>query len=170
MLRAPGARAPGALCVSAVVSQIPRLFLWLDALHPIRRQCTPSDRVYRPVTGAAARNGCSAPRTVVSAGLLCAPVGGGPPASRPRRELRSARRLEARPSPAAAHGHRSLAPRPSGSSGALRTGGRGGFALHDAFWRRVVGVSEARVVQFPRLATARPRLEAVWRPNRRPLW
>ena len=28
---------------------------------------------------------------------LCVPVGGGPPASRPRRELRSARRLEARP-------------------------------------------------------------------------
>jgi len=31
------------------------------------------------------------------AGLLCVPVGGGPPASRPRCELRSARRLEARP-------------------------------------------------------------------------
>ena len=30
------------------------------------------------------------------AGLLGVPVGGGPPASRPRRELRSARRLEAR--------------------------------------------------------------------------
>ena len=43
------------------------------------------------------------------AGLLCAPVGGGPPARRPRRELRSARRLEARPGPATAHGHRSLA-------------------------------------------------------------
>ena len=58
---------------------------------------------------------------------LCVPVGGGlpaccllprqisgrrvacPPARRPRRELRSARRLEARPGPAAAHGHRSLA-------------------------------------------------------------
>ena len=25
----------------------------------------------------------------------------------------------------------------------------GGFALHEALWRRVVGVSEARVVQFP---------------------
>ena len=36
---------------------------------------------------------------------LCVPVGGGPPASRPRRELRSARRLEARPGPAAAHRH-----------------------------------------------------------------
>ena len=34
------------------------------------------------------------------AGLLCVPVGGGPPARRPRRELRSARRLEARPGPA----------------------------------------------------------------------
>ena len=40
---------------------------------------------------------------------LCVPVGGGPPASRPRRELRSARRLEARPGPATAHGNRSLA-------------------------------------------------------------
>ena len=43
------------------------------------------------------------------AGLLSVPVGGGPPASRPRRELRSARRLEARPGPATAHGHGSLA-------------------------------------------------------------
>ena len=47
------------------------------------------------------------------AGLLGVPVGGGPPASRPRRELRSARRLEARPGPATAHGHRSQAPRPA---------------------------------------------------------
>ena len=60
--------------------------------------------------------GCVAPTGVsgagglgCGAGLLCVPVGGGPPASRPRRELRSARRLEARPGPAAAHGHRSLA-------------------------------------------------------------
>ena len=37
--------------------------------------------------------------------LLCVPVGGGPPASRPRCELRSARRLEARPGPATAHRH-----------------------------------------------------------------
>ena len=40
---------------------------------------------------------------------LRVPVGGGPPASRPRRELRSARRLVVRPGPAAAHGHRSPA-------------------------------------------------------------
>ena len=46
---------------------------------------------------------------VLWAGLLGVPVGGGPPARRPRCELRSARRLEARPGPAAAHGHRSQA-------------------------------------------------------------
>ena len=57
------------------------------------------------------------------AGLLCVPVGGGPPASRPRCELRSARRLEARPGPATTHGHRSLAHR--SLRGALHTGGAG---------------------------------------------
>ena len=41
---------------------------------------------------------------------LCVPVGGGPPASRPRRELRSARRLEDRPGPVAAHRHRASKP------------------------------------------------------------
>ena len=50
------------------------------------------------------------------AGLLGAPVGGGPPASRPRREGRSARRLVVRPGPATTHGHRSQALRPSGAS------------------------------------------------------
>ena len=45
----------------------------------------------------------------IAAGLLGVPVGGGPPARRPRRELRSARRLVVRPGPATAHGHRSLA-------------------------------------------------------------
>ena len=49
----------------------------------------------------------------VGIGLLGVPVGGGPPARRPRCELRSARRLEARPGPAAAHGHRSHAPQAS---------------------------------------------------------
>ena len=43
------------------------------------------------------------------AGLLGVPMGGGPPVSRPRRELRLARRLEARPGPAATHGRRSQA-------------------------------------------------------------
>ena len=37
---------------------------------------------------------------------LRVPVGGGPPASRPRRELRSARRLVVRPGPATTHRHR----------------------------------------------------------------
>ena len=49
----------------------------------------------------------------VGIGLLGVPVGGGPPARRPRCELRSARRLEARPGPAAAHGHRSQVPQAS---------------------------------------------------------
>ena len=50
---------------------------------------------------------CSGCRAICSAGRpLCVPVGGGPPASRPRHELRSARRLEAWPGPAAAHRHR----------------------------------------------------------------
>ena len=61
---------------------------------------TPSD--LRPPRGAP-----------VGIGLLGVPVGGGPPARRPRCELRSARRLEARPGPAAAHGHRSHAPQAS---------------------------------------------------------
>ena len=34
------------------------------ALHPIRRHYTPSVRVQRPTTGAALRNGCSAPQRV----------------------------------------------------------------------------------------------------------
>ena len=51
---------------------------------------------------------------------LCVPVGGGPPASRPRCELRSAPRLEARPGPATAHRHRG---RSLQTSGALHTGG-----------------------------------------------
>ena len=47
------------------------------------------------------------------AGPLCVPVGGGPPARCPRRELRSARRFEARPGPATAHRHRGQAPQAS---------------------------------------------------------
>ena len=39
---------------------VPRLFLYVGALHPIRRQCTSSVRVHRHVTGAPPRNGCSA--------------------------------------------------------------------------------------------------------------
>ena len=47
---------------------VPRLFLFVGALHPIRRQCTSSVRVHRHVTGAPPRNGCSAPVLVVVAG------------------------------------------------------------------------------------------------------
>ena len=40
---------------------VPRLFLYVGALHPIRRQCTSSVRVQRHITGAPPHNGCSAP-------------------------------------------------------------------------------------------------------------
>ena len=53
---------------------------------------------------------------------LCVPVGGGPPASRPRRELRSARRLEARPGPATAHRHRGSSLQRPHTGGAWRAG------------------------------------------------
>ena len=54
--------APGLVVAgSGWVLSVPRLFLCVGALHPIRRQCTSSVRVHRHVTGAAPRNGCSAP-------------------------------------------------------------------------------------------------------------
>ena len=43
---------------------VPRLFLFLGAVHPIRRQCTSSIRVHRHVTGAPPHNGCAAPYRV----------------------------------------------------------------------------------------------------------
>ena len=43
---------------------VPRLFLCVGALHPIRRQCTSSVRVHRHVTGAPPHIGCSAPDRV----------------------------------------------------------------------------------------------------------
>ena len=48
---------------------VPRLFLFVGALHPIRRQCTSSVRVQRHVTGAPPRNGCSAPVLVAVVGV-----------------------------------------------------------------------------------------------------
>ena len=57
---------------------VPRLFLCVGALHPIRRQSTSSVRVHRHITGAASRNGCSAPvlvavvATVGVVGIFCA--------------------------------------------------------------------------------------------------
>ena len=43
---------------------VPRLFLCVGALHPIRRQCTSSVRVQRPISGAPPHIGCSAPYRV----------------------------------------------------------------------------------------------------------
>ena len=48
---------------------VPRLFLCVGALHPIRRQCTSSVRVQCHVTGAPPRNGCSAPVLVAVVGV-----------------------------------------------------------------------------------------------------
>ena len=36
-----------------------------------------------------------------------------------------------------------------GPSDVLRADGGGGFALHEAIWGRVIGVSDPHVVQFP---------------------
>ena len=57
--------APGLVVAgSRWVLSVPRLFLCVGALHPIRRQCTSSVRVHRHVTGAAPLIGCSAPYRV----------------------------------------------------------------------------------------------------------
>ena len=52
--------APGVVVGSRWVLSVPRLFLCVGALHPIRRHYTPSVRVRRHVTGALPRDGCSA--------------------------------------------------------------------------------------------------------------
>ena len=53
--------APGLVVAgSRWVLSVPRLFLCVGALHPIRRHYTPSVRVRRHVTGALPRDGCSA--------------------------------------------------------------------------------------------------------------
>ena len=91
----------------------------------------------------------------VWAGLLDVPVGGGPP-SRLRRELRSARRLEARPGPATAHGHRSQAQQPfMGFGPPSNLVVEGSFALHQVPNWRVISVSHPHVVQFPQSDWAR---------------
>jgi len=54
--------APGLVVAgSGWVLSVPRLFLCVGALHPIRRHYTPSVRVHRHITGAPPHNGCSAP-------------------------------------------------------------------------------------------------------------
>ena len=88
---------------------------------------------------------------------LYVPVGGGPPASRPRRELRSARRLEARPGPAAAHRHCGRSLRRPHTGGAWRAG----------VWTGVSSRSTAR----PAAAHGHrsQALRILWRPPHRPL-
>ena len=49
--------------LGSVGANCPRLGLLWEAVHPICRHCTSSDRVYRDVTGASRRNGCSASRS-----------------------------------------------------------------------------------------------------------
>ena len=56
-----------------------------------------------------------------------------------------------------------------GPCSALDTGSGGGFAALGAGCRRVAGVSDPRVVQFPRLVAARSRLEGVWPPQCSPI-
>ena len=51
---------------------VPRLFLFVGALHPIRRQCTSSVRVHRHVTGAVPLIRCSAPVLVAVVGVFWA--------------------------------------------------------------------------------------------------
>ena len=53
--------------LGSVGTNWPRLGLLWEAVHPIRRQYTPSDRVYRDVTGV----------TLRGLGLLGVGVGGG---------------------------------------------------------------------------------------------
>ena len=74
-------------------------------LHARARWCGACCCVARDTAGVP-----GAARGVLWAGLLGVPVGGCPPARRQRRELRSARRLEARPGPATVHRHCGLAP------------------------------------------------------------
>ena len=57
--------APGLVVAgSRWVLSVPRLFLCVGALHPIRRQCTSSVRVQCPISGVAPLIGCSAPDRV----------------------------------------------------------------------------------------------------------
>ena len=48
----------------------PYRYLFWEAVHPIRRHYTPSDRVHRDVTGVSRRNGCTVARSGSVDGLL----------------------------------------------------------------------------------------------------
>ena len=63
--------APGLVVAgSRWVLSVPRLFLCIGALHPIRRQCTSSVRVQCPLSGVAPLIGCSAPALVAAVGVV----------------------------------------------------------------------------------------------------
>ena len=49
--------------LGSVGTNCPRFGLLWEAVHPIRRHYTSSDRVHRDVTGVSRRNGCSASRS-----------------------------------------------------------------------------------------------------------
>ena len=86
-------------------------------------------------------------RALVRPGGPCCAVGGGPPASPPRREP-SARRVVSKPGQAPPP-PTGTAAWPSNPSHTLYAGDCGGFALHEAFWRHLAGVSNPRVATFP---------------------
>ena len=63
--------APGLVVAgSGWVLSVPRLFLFVGALHPNCRQCTSSVRVQRHIRGAPPRNGCSTPVLVAVVGVV----------------------------------------------------------------------------------------------------
>ena len=63
--------APGLVVAgSGWVLSVPRFFLCVGALHPIRRQCTSSVRVQCPLSGVAPLIGCSAPALVAAVGVV----------------------------------------------------------------------------------------------------
>ena len=60
--------------LGSVGTNRPRLCLLWEAVHPIRRHCTPSDRVHRYVTGVSLRNGCTVTDRVHRDGSGAAPL------------------------------------------------------------------------------------------------
>ena len=70
---------------------------------------------------------------------------GCPPCRRPCEPAVSAWELKARESMELVWPMVSVQPKES----ARLRGKRRGFSLHEAFWRRAIGVSDPRVVQFP---------------------
>ena len=98
---------------------------WLHGFSRRRRPRPPARSPHASLTARSSRSrsppvpsGPSGALHTCGAWSLCVPVGGDPPVSRPRRELRSARRLVVRPGPAA-HRHRGVTRCPQVSCPAL---------------------------------------------------